>query len=140
MRVLLSFRILFLFLAHSRTEKIKTKNKHQRLTLSAEYDTRESVSDIHFAGSALADNLAARGKYIPTIARHPINEIHSSRYSIWSTFGFAERTRILSLVVCLSRLQEHVTGNGCVFLVILLHYFLLTNFFWMLVEGEIESS
>lgn len=37
---------------------------------------------------------------------------------------------------CLWQARPGVTGNGCIVLVILLHYFTLTNFCWMLVEGK----
>lgn len=43
---------------------------------------------------------------------------------------------LFSLCLFLFQLtQSQVTGVACKFLVILLHYFRLTNFFWMLVEG-----
>lgn len=58
-------------------------------------------------------------------------------------FGFIQHSLGLFFSLCLLSFQltqSQVTGVACKFLVILLHYFRLTNFFWMLVEGMLFSG
>lgn len=89
----------------------------QRVTLSSQCYTREFIFNVHFVGIALDFNAVVAG----------IQKIG------WIKNGI-EYSNLNH--VCFQQITVKPGLTGCIVLVILFHYFSLTNFFWMLVEGK----
>lgn len=86
--------------------------------MSEEHDTHEPNVRIHLRIFHVDTYVNIRGKY------------------------FKRATICLLLLTFLFSLQVHFESNttACIFLIIILHYFHLTTFFWMFVEGKYFAS
>ncbi|XP_036331675.1 diuretic hormone receptor isoform X2 [Rhagoletis pomonella] len=58
------------------------------------------------------------------------NTIHANLFLTYILAGL-----LWILTMCLHVMTEHPSEAGCIILVMMFHYFNLTNFFWMFVEG-----